>query len=524
MASVIECAPRDFAEVALRGVAVGPAPQAVSASVRERRLVLVLCAVAASRVLVYALAFPFFNNVDEHVHFDLVLAYSEGRIPRAMEPIGTEAAHTIALYGSPEYFSRPERFPLARFPLWARPPEQAAPDIAQLAASLRTITNHESLAPPLYYAIAGAWLKLGRALGLDSGSQLYWIRVLNVPCAAALVWLAYVTSRSVFPERRFPRVGVAALIALLPQDAFYSIQSDVLSPLCFGAAFLGILRLTRSDRPDARVGALTGLALAAAVLTKNANLPLFALAGAALLSDGRRRLAAGSLRDAAPALAWLSACAVLPFGAWLIRNQIVLGHFTGSAAQVALLGWTRKPVGAWWPHPIFTPRGLGFFLREIAVSLWRGEIVWQGRPLAWHSADTVYWISTMVCLATIALPLLSRSHATPERRALRLAFASLLASLAFLALLSVAFDFGTSFYPSRHHPYFTSGRLVSGALIPFALLYVAGLDRLLCRVRTEWPRFALLAVILLFGTVSEAAVNRVAFASPYNWLSLRSAS
>ena len=89
-----------------------------------------------------------------------------------------------------------------------------------------------------------------------------------------------------------------------------------------------------------------------------------------------------------------------------------------------------------------------------------------------------------------------------------------------LALLSLAFDFGNCPYPSRAHPFFSSGRYLSGALIPFALLYVYGLDACLARVRGDAPRFALLGAILLFATVSEIAVNRVAFASPYNWFAL----
>jgi hypothetical protein len=511
----------------MRGESTEPAPGAGSPGVRESCIVLALCAAAAARVLVYALGFPVFDNLDEAPHFDLVLTYAHGRMPRALETIRPEAAPWIALYASPEYLSRPEQHPGGRYPppLWAQPPDRAAAQLARDSAFWRTFTNPESLAPPFYYALAAGWLTLGRALfGFGPGSQPYWIRALDVPCAAALVWLAYATSRSVFPERRFVRIGVPALIALLPQDALYSIQSDVPSPLCFGAAFLAVLRFTESARPRAYLGAGIGLALAATALTKTSNLPLIAVVGVVVLADVRRRAAAGTLRVATPALAWLCACAALPFGIWLIRNQIVIGDFTGTADKIALMDWTRKPVGEWWPHPIFTPRGLGYFLRENTVTFWRGEFVWGGRRLASPAADAGYVLSTALCLAATALGLLPRfRRPARERRALGFAFASLLAPLLFLALLSVAFDFGNCWYPSRELPYFTSGRLVSGALVPFALLYVGGLDRWLGRVRAEWPRFAVLAVILVCMTVSEAAVNRVAFASAYNGFAVWSA-
>ena len=35
----------------------------------ERIFVVVLCMLAAARVFIYSAAFPFFNNVDEQMHF-----------------------------------------------------------------------------------------------------------------------------------------------------------------------------------------------------------------------------------------------------------------------------------------------------------------------------------------------------------------------------------------------------------------------------------------------------------------------
>ena len=53
-----------------------------------------------------------------------------------------------------------------------------------------------------------------------------------------------------------------------------------------------------------------------------------------------------------------------------------------------------------------------------------------------------------------------------------------------LALLSIQFDFGNCINPSREHPYFTSGRLLSGALIPFAVVYVYGVSWVCRRINT----------------------------------------
>ena len=41
--------------------------------------------VAAVRVAIFTAAFPFFNSVDESVHFDLVCKYSHGELPRGLD-------------------------------------------------------------------------------------------------------------------------------------------------------------------------------------------------------------------------------------------------------------------------------------------------------------------------------------------------------------------------------------------------------------------------------------------------------
>jgi hypothetical protein len=53
-----------------------------------------------------------------------------------------------------------------------------------------------------------------------------------------------------------------------------------------------------------------------------------------------------------------------------------------------------------------------------------------------------------------------------------------------------------------HTPYFTSGRLLGGGLIPFALLYVYGVAYLLRRITAVLPVFVL-GLIVAFVTISE---------------------
>src|SRR5689334_14148762 len=82
---------------------------------KERWLVLLLCVLAGLRIFIYSAAFPFFNNVDEVAHFDLVIKYSHGHIPRGLEPISPESAHYVGRYATSEYLQQPEEFPGGKF-------------------------------------------------------------------------------------------------------------------------------------------------------------------------------------------------------------------------------------------------------------------------------------------------------------------------------------------------------------------------------------------------------------------------
>jgi hypothetical protein len=490
---------------------------------KERLLVLALCVMAAIRVFVFSAAFPFFNNVDEQAHFDLVVKYSRGHIPRSLDPLSAESAYYIARYGTPEFVVRPDQFPGGRFPppIWTLPFERVRNIIESNETAWQTDINHEASQPPLYYALGGLWLRLGQWFGLEGEHLLYWIRFLNVFLIAGLVWLSFVTARMIFPERRCVRLGVPLLAAFLPQDTFYSVQSDVLSPLCFGVAFVCLARVLRDEVPSARVAVIAGLAVAATGLVKTSNLPLVAVAAVVVVFKVWRLIKAGRLRAASSRLALLALCAALPIGGWLAWNRFTFGDFTGSAQKIERLGWTLKPFSDWWQHPIFAPHGLGTFWSELMASFWRGEFVWHGQPLASPTVDAFYWISSAILIGLGVASLLARTDAIrPQRPALWFGFWSLAASIALLVVLSVAFDFGNCLAPSREHPYFTAGRLVSGALIPFLLLYVRGLDWALSRAGNDRPQLFVLVGIVLLMTISEIVVSSPAFYSKYNWFHL----
>jgi hypothetical protein len=218
----------------------------------------------------------------------------------------------------------------------------------------------------------------------------------------------------------------------------------------------------------------------------------------------------------------LMLCVAVPLGAWFARNALVIGDLTGTTEKTRMLGWTRKPLIDWWRHLIFTPKGLAEFWTELMASFWRGEFAWFGQRLSSSVMDVFYWASSLVLMGIAAASLGPRRNNGPpsERQAIVLSIGLFAGSIAFLVVMSLAFDFGACKYPSQAHPFFTSGRLMTGALVPFAVLYVYGLDRAFARFNTPWPAALVLAGIVFFVTISEIDVNSPAFASAYNWFGL----
>jgi hypothetical protein len=483
----------------------------------ERHFVLALCCLAAIRVFVYSAAFPFFNNVDESPHFDLVVKYSHGLVPRKMGTVSIEASNYVRLYGSLEYYLKPEQLPF-KSPVSA---SDRTREVALWGANPQS-PNHESSQAPLYYAAAALWMRFGELLGVAGAGLLYWIRFLNVFLAAVLVWLGFAASSLIFPEDRFVRLGVPLLLTALPQDIFYSIQNDVLSPLFFGIAFIGLVLWSRADTPSAKLGVCTGLSLAAAYLTKISNLPLIVVAAAALLIQAWRLSRTRRLRAAAPAFRRLLLSAGLPIICLSAWNLYHFGDLTGSRPKIKLLGWTQRPISQWLTHPIFTLRGFSYFWSELMASFWRGEFVWGMKRLAFPAADAFYWISSIVLLGAAIIGLFPRFSlaSKPQQNALWLALSSFVASVAYLALLSIVFDYGGCMYPSRAFPYFTSGRLLAGTLIPFFLVYLYGLKWIAQKVKGEGLLWWILGGMIVLMVGSQIAVDRVAFASQWNWFHL----
>jgi hypothetical protein len=488
---------------------------------REGILVLTLAAAAALRVFLFASAFPFFTNVDEHRHVDLVLKYARGYAPLpgsdAYEP---ELPGLLARYGSPEYHVHDERFRERGVapPSWQRDPAEVRRQIEANTAYFARRPNMEAYQPPLYYAIAGGWLAFGRAIGVEGGALLYWVRQLNAVFAFALVLVSYAFLREIYPERALMRLAVPALLVAFPLDVFYYVTRDALPPLLVALGFFLALRLAAEPVRPPAAWALTGGVAAAAFLCKyNTVVLLGVYAGLSALVLARR---GGAPPGTGRRVLLLWSVALVPIAVWLLHNQLHFGSWTATADKVARLGWGEKPVGAWLDHPLFSVSGIAWFVAELVPQFWRGEIVWHREVLSSPAADHFYLALTLVAVVLTAVGLRRPGR---SRVAEGMALGLVVGSAALLGFLSLLFEFSADTNPTAERPFFVQGRLVSGALVPLLLVVARGVEVATAPLRgragpvVAWICIAGIATVSL---ASEIRLSAPVFASAYNWFHL----
>ncbi len=497
-----------------KGPEIAPAPK-----VGEGRLIGIFCLAAMVRVFLFSAAFPFFNNVDEQFHLDTIVKWAHGYIPRpASNHFDHESSRLIAAFSSPEYFHKAAEFPEGRLPApaWRRAPEESGHYIALGTDIWLARRSNESYSPPLYYWLCGMWYNFGKFLGAGGLLLLYWLRFSNVLFYGLLVFSSYLLCRSWFPDSRNVYCGVPLLLVFFPQDLYYTLNSDVPSALFFALSLFGLNELCREKRPT-YLYPLVGAVLGATFLIKLTDIfitaPLALYTGLLLF----RAFHQGRWGEEAVRCALLWIAAALPPALWMGWNLHVFGDLTATGEKVAMLGWTRKPLSMLLQHPFFTVDGFSFFWAELLRTFWRGELVWGLKRLSWGVADGFYVFSSIALLLFgIVRSVMERG----ERHALftRLVCLScFLTGAAVLVYLSIRFDFGNCWYPSRENPFFTSGRLISGATVAFLCLYVESLAGLLSKINKRLNPLYVIGVAGTMILVCEIVIKAPVFRSPYNF-------
>jgi hypothetical protein len=167
--------------------------------------------------------------------------------------------------------------------------------------------------------------------------------------------------------------------------------------------------------------------------------------------------------------------------------------------------------------------GLLTFLRGVTETFWRGELVWHLKRITLPWMDLFYVFSSAIFVgASILAWMPKRTHMDKKVRFLiAMSFATVVLSVLLLAVLSVPFDFGDCWFPSRESPYFLAGRLISCSLLPFLILYVDGIGRIFSRAKKPTVPLVFISSIAIVITISEWMMTRHVFLSPYNWFHLK---
>jgi len=488
---------------------------------KEKLFILFLCLIAAAHVFIYSATFPFFNNVDEPYHFDMVVKYSQTHFPRGLETVSPESSYYLVMYNCMAYTGQTNSFLEGQFPhpLWTESSKDISDSLSYDEAFWERLPNYECSQAPLYYFVTGTFWDIEKRFGFSKKDLIYSIRFLNAAFVAILVWLGYVAVRIVFPENLFLKLAVPALLASMPQTSFYSIDNDVLSPVCYGALFICLLRLICKGAINIKAGLLFGAAFAAAFLTKATNLPMLGIA--AIIAAVKLWQLTRVNKISAVSKFILSAFIIVapPIITWCLWCKNHFGDLTGAHQNIEFMGWTLKPFAEWWQHPIFSPHGFWICISAQLKTFWRGEFMWHNEPLASTTIDMIYIISSLIFLCTAVTSLIPKlsSASQVQKQAVLTSFLTFLSGMIFFAFLSIIYDFHNTHGPSPEHIYFSNGRLILGSLIPFLLLIVYGLDRLLIPIKCKWPKFLILIGIIFYMLISEAVVDSPIFQNEFNW-------
>src|SRR5262249_37737780 len=149
-------------------------------------------------------------------------------------------------------------------------------------------------------------------------------RFLNAALYGAFIGVAYLFTKTVYPQESFLFSGVPLLLAVYPQDIFYGVDPGGLSPLFTAAvlplAFPSFSKETGSGGELIAAGALTG----AAFLTEVSNVVLFGALLAVLLARSKSAKQDSGRSEQTICAGSLLAALSLPL-AWMARNRVVAG-------------------------------------------------------------------------------------------------------------------------------------------------------------------------------------------------------
>ncbi|PIE90158.1 MAG: hypothetical protein CR997_07840 [Acidobacteria bacterium] len=470
----------------------------------DRYWIWVLVVLAAIKGFLLTASFPFFNNVDEFQHFDVIVKYSKNiLITPDNESYDNVSIAYRSLFYSPEYATNSIKE--AEAPVWKKPKESQEKRINRDIALWKGARNYESQQPPIYYALAGSVFKIGQCIGLNHKNTLYLLRWLNILFFIALIAVSYSVSKTVFfNQPLFFHYSIPLFLIVFPQESLLMLGNDSLHPLLSTITLLFVLKNMNKLGDSKKTVFYLSLLCVLTFFVKYSSVGIFSLLPFILLYKYRDDPA-----YLIQSLIVYGLAVFIPVALWSSRNYSLFGDMVGNMAGSDQ--WTLKPFHLWWNHPIFSFNGMWFFVKRTFASFWRGEVIWHGRWIQNNILDLFFIVSSLF------FPVLGLiSYIKENRKDVACVFALIIgSSLFFLVGCSLAFDFGDWFYPSKRKPFLVSGRLIMGMIVPFLILYMEGIYFFFRKRLT--PTVIFYSLLLFSITVAEFVMHYPVFQSPFNW-------
>ena len=445
---------------------------------RDQVFITILCFAATIKIFFFSVSLPFFP-LDEELHFDAIHKFASGYShQRDLPGFDQETAEIIELYHSPQFLkvAEPGR-PFVPTSAWCRPFQEHLPAELQFRTEAwHRLRNVEIDAPPTYYVIEAVWYKLGRLMDYSGLFLLYWLRSLSAISYGFFVLFSWMFLRECYSENKYLQISVPLFLLIFPQDCFLFMIPNSLCATFMALTLLLFAKLRKNPDRNPLFYLLTGVLAAITALLGFGNflvvIPVLVTAWFLI----RESLGTSAERPRIVKTAAMMVAAALPMALWFLHNHAVLGNWSGSKAKQEYLTWTVKPLSQIFDHPLFSFAGFGYFISTLSRNFWRGEVYWAAVPReGW--IDPIYlWLSLSLCLIFVVHVFRTKPANSSQSFGNTVSIALVAGGVLFLALISLPFDFGRCFYPSQARPYFVSGRLIIGGLLPFLIMFLGGLQ------------------------------------------------
>ena len=316
---------------------------------RRPRLLWLLWLAFVVRGAWYCAVLPAWEGYDEPYHFAALQHVAGGQgLPHSDTPISLEVQKSLHLLPLPwelQFHAIPQ--PLTThddfWKLSADARDRRIGDVRRLdpddgmRPATEPVFNYESQQAPLYYCLFAVPLRSMSALPLLS--RVYWLRVLNLLLASAVLPLVFWIAQRVLGSDR-QAVGVTALVVLAPEMMINlaRVSNEALALVCYTVMLAAAVVL--AQKPQSwNAWLVVGAALGCGLLTKAYFLTAVpAVLVIAVVWAWPRKSGDGKLRPA-KVVTRLSCALLIAFliaGRWYARVHHTTGSWSGQGDDVAM--------------------------------------------------------------------------------------------------------------------------------------------------------------------------------------------